>query len=46
MPYPNRAHGIYEGEGTRAHLNALFTNYLRTHCPPGPRDPNMDKAEK
>ncbi|SOE20733.1 dipeptidyl-peptidase-4 [Spirosomataceae bacterium TFI 002] len=38
MPYPNRSHGIYEGEGTRRHLNTLFTNYLKQHCPPGPRD--------
>lgn len=38
MPYPNRAHGISEGKGTRAHLNTLFTNYLRTHCPPGAKD--------
>ncbi len=37
MPYPNRSHGIYEGEGTRMHLNTLFTNYLKTHCPPGGR---------
>lgn len=35
MPYPNRSHSIYEGEGTRQHLNTLFTNYLRTYCPPG-----------
>ncbi len=46
MPYPNRSHGIYEGEGTRAHLNTLFTNYLRTHCPPGARDPQTDNAKK
>lgn len=37
MPYPNRSHGISEGEGTRQHLQTLYTNYLRTHCPPGPR---------
>jgi len=37
MPYPNRSHGIYEGEGTRKHLNTLFTNYLRANCPPGAR---------
>lgn len=36
MPYPNRSHGIYEGEGTSLHLSTLFTNYLRKHCPPGP----------
>ncbi len=35
MPYPNRSHGIYEGAGTRRHLQTLFTNFLRTHCPPG-----------
>ena len=37
MPYPNRSHGIYEGPGTRQHLQTLYTNYLLTHCPPGPR---------
>ncbi len=37
MAYPNRTHGIYEGEGTRTHLNTLFTNYLKEHCPPGGR---------
>ena len=37
MPYPNRAHGIFKGQGTRRHLNTLFTNYLKQHCPPGPR---------
>ncbi|PLK45428.1 DPP IV N-terminal domain-containing protein [Emticicia sp. TH156] len=35
MAYPNRSHGIYEGEGTRMHLNTLFTNYLKQYCPPG-----------
>jgi dipeptidyl-peptidase-4 len=35
MPYPNRAHGIREGEGTTEHLRTLFTNYLRKFCPPG-----------
>jgi dipeptidyl-peptidase 4 len=37
MPYPNRTHGISEGEGTRLHLATLFTEYLKSHCPPGPR---------
>jgi dipeptidyl-peptidase-4 len=37
MAYPNRSHGIYEGEGTSAHLAGLFTSYLRKHCPPGPK---------
>jgi dipeptidyl-peptidase-4 len=35
MPYPNRSHGIYEGEGTSKHLNTMFTKYLKEHCPPG-----------
>lgn len=37
MPYPNRTHGISEGEGTFAHLSTLYTNYLRKNCPPGGR---------
>jgi dipeptidyl-peptidase 4 len=37
MAYPNRTHGISEGDGTSLHLVTLYTNYLRTHCPPGPR---------
>ena len=35
MPYPNRTHSISEGEGTGLHLVTLYTNFLRTHCPPG-----------
>ncbi len=35
MPYPNRTHSISEGEGTGLHLVTLYTNYLRTYCPPG-----------
>lgn len=30
MPYPNRNHGVRD-----KHLNTLFTNYLKQHCPPG-----------
>jgi dipeptidyl-peptidase-4 len=37
MPYPNRTHGIFEGEGTTRHLSTLYTNYLREHCPGGGR---------
>jgi dipeptidyl-peptidase-4 len=37
MPYPNRSHGIGEGEGTTAHLRMVFTNFLKTYCPPGGR---------
>lgn len=35
MPYPNRTHGIFEGEGTRQHLSGLFTEFLKRNCPPG-----------
>lgn len=38
MSYPNRSHGIYEGEGTTKHLMTLYTNYLKQYCPPGPRE--------
>jgi dipeptidyl-peptidase-4 len=37
MSYPNRSHGIFEGEGTTLFLRTLFTNYLKQHCPPGGR---------
>jgi dipeptidyl-peptidase 4 len=35
MAYPNRTHNISEGPGTSQHLAALYTSYLRTHCPGG-----------
>jgi dipeptidyl-peptidase-4 len=35
MAYPNRTHGISEGEGTYLHLATLYTSYLRKNCPPG-----------
>lgn len=35
MPYPNRSHGISEGEGTDKHLSTLYTQFLRKNCPPG-----------
>lgn len=37
MPYPNRTHGIYEGEGTISHLITLYTGFLKENCPPGGR---------
>jgi len=36
MAYPNRSHGIYEGEGTTMHLYNTMTNYLLTNLKPGP----------
>lgn len=37
MIYPNRSHGIYEGEGTTVHLRHLMYRYLTEHTPPGPK---------
>ena len=35
MAYPNRSHGIYEGEGTTLHLFSLLTRYLEAHLEAG-----------
>ncbi|MDB5233339.1 MAG: peptidase [Hymenobacter sp.] len=37
MAYPNRTHGISEGEGTSKHLASTYTKFLKEHCPPGAR---------
>jgi dipeptidyl-peptidase-4 len=37
MAYPNRTHGISEGQGTFLHLATLYTSYLKKNCPPGPK---------
>jgi dipeptidyl-peptidase 4 len=37
MPYPNRTHGVSEGEGTVRHRSDLATDFLRQWCPPRPR---------
>lgn len=37
MVYPNRTHGISEGEGTDEHLSKLYSDYLRKNCPGGGR---------
>jgi len=39
MAYPNRTHGISEGENTRLHLFSLMTRFLVDHLPPGPAEP-------
>ena len=44
MSYPNRTHGISEGEGTFEHLAALYRQYLREKCPPGGRTEAEIKA--
>ena len=33
MAYPNRSHGIWEGENTRRHLYSLLTDYILEHTP-------------
>jgi len=33
MAYPNRTHGIFEGEGTTVHLYNLMTRYINEHLP-------------
>lgn len=47
MVYPNRSHGIFEGEGTSLHLYSLLTRYLREHLPAGGRQvPRADPVLK
>ena len=35
LAYPNRSHGIFEGQGTRRHLYTEMTRYLNEHMPAG-----------
>lgn len=35
LSYPNRSHGIFEGQGTRRHLYTEMTRYLNEHMPAG-----------
>ncbi|RPE09939.1 S9 family peptidase [Chitinophaga lutea] len=35
MPYPNRTHSINEGEGTSAHLSAMYRRFINEHCAGG-----------
>ncbi len=37
MPYPNRTHGITEGEGTILHKTTMMAEFLKMWCPPGGR---------
>ena len=34
MSYPNRSHGINEGENTRKHLYSTITKFIMDHNPP------------
>lgn len=38
MAYPNRSHGIYEGQNTTRHLRELLTRYLKQNLEPGPKE--------
>lgn len=31
MSYPNRSHGLWEGEGTTLHIQTMMTNYFNEH---------------
>ena len=35
MSYPNRSHGIYEGENTSRHVREILTNYLNSNLASG-----------
>jgi len=35
MVYPNRDHGLREGQGTEVHVRMLIARYLLEHLPPG-----------
>ncbi len=35
--YPNRDHGLAEGQGALVHVRMLIARYLVEHLPPGPR---------
>lgn len=37
MAYPNRSHGIYEGQNTSRHLRELLTRYLNQNMEAGPK---------
>ena len=36
QPYPNRTHGIGEGQNTSLHVRETMTRFLEEHMPPGP----------
>lgn len=35
MAYPNRSHGLSEGEGTIKHLSTMYMQFMQTWCTPG-----------
>jgi dipeptidyl-peptidase-4 len=45
MAYPNRSHGIYEGQNTTLHLRELMTRYLKQNLPPGPIKASRERGK-
>ena len=43
MSYPNRTHGISEGEGTSLHLRRTMTRFLEQHLEAGPKPGSPQK---
>ncbi len=43
MSYPNRSHGIYEGEGTTRHIYETMFRYLQTNLESGPKENKINK---
>jgi dipeptidyl-peptidase-4 len=42
MSYPNRSHGIWEGEGTSRHLYETMFRYISTNLEPGGKAKNIE----
>lgn len=42
MSYPNRSHGIWEGEGTTRHLYETMFRYISTNLEPGGKVVSID----
>jgi len=42
MSYPNRSHGIWEGEGTTRHLYETMFRYISTNLEPGGKPMNIE----
>jgi len=45
MSYPNRSHGIWEGEGTSRHLYETMFRYISTNLEPGGKDLSIDSKK-
>ena len=42
MSYPNRSHGIWEGEGTTRHLYETMFRYINTNLEPGGKEKSIE----